>query len=296
MSIQDGQAASADNFNAAFASKSSDNTLTGKLTLNRTGSGSQVTDAQQAINDRIPLSQKGAANGVAPLNASSQIDLTYIPGTNPADGSVTPAKLSTGGPSWDTSGNLQFNSGYGSTATAYGCRAWVNFDQTSNTANLTGTYSQSGTTVTVTVTNHGLIQGQIIYSDITSGTGVDGVYTVASVTSSNVFTYTAGTSLTTSGNITLIRNTIRTSGNISSISDNGTGDFTVNFTTAMPDTNYSFTWGCRGNDTNTSVVRCIFPISTNAKTVNAFRCLSTFSVSGSWGLADYPEVNLAFFR
>jgi len=32
---------------------------------------------------------------------------------------------------------------------------------------------------------------------------------------------------------------IRDSGNVSSITDNGTGDYTVNFTTAMPDANYS---------------------------------------------------------
>lgn len=32
---------------------------------------------------------------------------------------------------------------------------------------------------------------------------------------------------------------IRASGNVSSITDNGTGDYTVNFTTAMPDANYS---------------------------------------------------------
>lgn len=32
---------------------------------------------------------------------------------------------------------------------------------------------------------------------------------------------------------------IRASGNVSSITDNGTGTYTVNFTTAMPDTNYS---------------------------------------------------------
>ena len=32
--------------------------------------------------------------------------------------------------------------------------------------------------------------------------------------------------------------TIRASGNVSSITDNGTGDYTVNFTTAMPDANY----------------------------------------------------------
>lgn len=33
---------------------------------------------------------------------------------------------------------------------------------------------------------------------------------------------------------------IRASGNVSSITDNGTGDYTVNFTTAMPDANYSY--------------------------------------------------------
>lgn len=65
-------------------------------------------------------------------------------------------------------GVLQFNSGYGSVATAYGCRAWVNFN----------------------------------------GTG-----TVA----------------------------IRASGNVSSITDNGTGDYTINFSTSMPDVNYSIT-------------------------------------------------------
>ena len=62
--------------------------------------------------------------------------------------------------------NFQFNSGYGSVATAYGCRAWVNFNGTSTVA-------------------------------------------------------------------------IRGSGNVSSITDNGTGDYTVNFTTAMPDVNYA---------------------------------------------------------
>jgi hypothetical protein len=32
---------------------------------------------------------------------------------------------------------------------------------------------------------------------------------------------------------------IRASGNVTSITDNGTGDYTINFTTAMPDVNYA---------------------------------------------------------
>ena len=44
----------------------------------------------------------------------------------------------------DSSGNLLFNSGYGSAATAYGCRAWVKF------AGATGTISASGNVSSVT--------------------------------------------------------------------------------------------------------------------------------------------------
>jgi hypothetical protein len=40
---------------------------------------------------------------------------------------------------------------------------------------------------------------------------------------------------------------IRASGNVSSITDNGTGDYTVNFTTAMPDANYGVSSCARRN-------------------------------------------------
>lgn len=40
---------------------------------------------------------------------------------------------------------------------------------------------------------------------------------------------------------------IRASGNVSSITDNGTGDYTVNFTTAMADVNYGVTLGVQTN-------------------------------------------------
>jgi hypothetical protein len=43
---------------------------------------------------------------------------------------------------------------------------------------------------------------------------------------------------------------IRASGNVTSITDNGTGDYTVNFTTALPDANYSITTGARNEGTN----------------------------------------------
>jgi len=76
----------------------------------------------------------------------------------------------------DASDNLQFNSGYGSTVTAFGVRAWVNFDGT-------GTLS------------------------------------------------------------------VKASGNVSSVTDNTTGDYTVNLTTAMPDIDYAISVNCRYDDT-----------------------------------------------
>jgi hypothetical protein len=189
----------------------------------------------------------------------------------------------------DSSGNLQFNSGYGSVVTAYGCRAWVNFDGVNNPS-VSGTYSQSGTTVTVTITNHGLIAGDIIYADITTGTGVDGRYTVATVTSSSVFTYTAGTSLTTSGNITLVRSTIRASANVSTVADLGTGAYVVNFTTAMPDANYCFSLS-GGRDTGGAPR--IIGQSTNTPTASSLR-IQTINDAGADANSEY--VCVAIFR
>ena len=97
--------------------------------------------------------------------------------------------------------NLQFNPLLpASTGTLYGVQQ-ENIESPYNF--LTGTYSQSGTTVTVTATAHGLIATNTVYVEITSGNGVEGTYTVATVPNANTFTYTAGTSLTTSGDLYL---------------------------------------------------------------------------------------------
>ena len=59
---------------------------------------------------------------------------------------------------------------------------------------------------------------------------------------------------------------VRASGNVTSIADNGTGDYTVNFTTAMPDVNYNFVFGGRansvdGNEISISCNRDVAPLS-----------------------------------
>jgi len=66
-----------------------------------------------------------------------------------------------------------------------------------------GTYSQSGTTVTITISNHGFIVGNELIINYTSGSAIDGTFVVASVTNANVFTVTAAASASTTGNVVI---------------------------------------------------------------------------------------------
>jgi hypothetical protein len=126
------------------------------------------------------------------------------------------------------SGNLQFNSGYGSVATAYGCRAWVNFN----------------------------------------GTG-----TVA----------------------------IRASGNVSSITDNGTGDYTVNFTNAMPDENFSVAALAMRNSSTAGTSQAVVPSLPGSPSDYSLAFSTTrvnlyTKTSGSVAFADCLAVTVVVFR
>ena len=67
----------------------------------------------------------------------------------------------------------------------------------------TGTYSQSGTTVTISITSHGVAIGDVLTIDYTSGSATDGTFAVASVTSDDAFTVTAAATATNSGNVSI---------------------------------------------------------------------------------------------
>jgi len=67
----------------------------------------------------------------------------------------------------------------------------------------TGTYSQSGTTVTISITSHGVAIGDVLTIDYTSGSAADGTFSVASTADSDTFTVTAASSGTNSGNVSI---------------------------------------------------------------------------------------------
>ncbi len=67
----------------------------------------------------------------------------------------------------------------------------------------TGTYSQTGTTVTISITSHGVAIGDILTIDYTTGSATDGTFAVASSADSDTFTVTAAASATNSGNVSI---------------------------------------------------------------------------------------------
>jgi len=69
------------------------------------------------------------------------------------------------------------------------------------TVSKSGTYSQTTTTITVTIAGHGLVNGQRVFLDFTTGTSRDAVFAVT-VTDANVFTVTS-TTASASGNVTM---------------------------------------------------------------------------------------------
>jgi hypothetical protein len=89
---------------------------------------------------------------------------------------------------------------------------------------------------------------------------------------------------------------IRASGNVSSITDNGTGDYTVNFTTAMPDANYSVNAVCSAAYSASNTMTNIASnsgLTEVAPTTSAIR----FTNSG-WNGTEYDAtyVSVSIFR
>ena len=91
---------------------------------------------------------------------------------------------------------------------------------------------------------------------------------------------------------------IRASGNVSSITDNGVGDYTVNFTTAMTDANYSVS-NMPHLDTANNASTAVFIGIRGTSGVPALMTTSSvrfFTENGSFALIDTPLVMLQIFR
>jgi hypothetical protein len=84
---------------------------------------------------------------------------------------------------------------------------------------------------------------------------------------------------------------IRASYNVSSITDNGTGDYTVNFTNAMPNAN--FVSVTTGGDTAAGTGGRNYNTTIAAKTTTTTEIVSALTSSGS--AIDCPAIDVAIF-
>jgi hypothetical protein len=88
---------------------------------------------------------------------------------------------------------------------------------------------------------------------------------------------------------------IRGSYNVSSITDNGTGDYTLNFTTALSDMNYAVVASAQLNGVSADVTVDTFgtPTSTTSQRI---RTGGNYSTVGNYTAADTPFLSVAIFR
>jgi hypothetical protein len=87
---------------------------------------------------------------------------------------------------------------------------------------------------------------------------------------------------------------IRGSGNISSITDNGTGNYTLNFTTAMPDVNYATCGVSTLDATGTGSGRSANCFNPRDAATSSVRILVVDGTSGS--TIDAALITVSIFR
>jgi hypothetical protein len=244
----------------------------------------------------------------------------------PSDGTVTPAKLSTGGPFWDASGDV----GIGTSSPA----------SRLDVGGQTNTEVRVQTTASATAGDASLLLiggrntdaqiGRVRFYNNTTGSNVELSRVQSSREGANdaanlqFFTRPAGGSITERARIdssgqmwtqngagSVVRAydcrawvnfngtgtvAIRASGNVTSITDNGTGDYTVNFTAAMPDANYEVNASISpsyGVGNAAAINMFSSGLTEQAPTTTAFR----FSCSPeSGGYFDPKYVSMSVFR
>ena len=91
---------------------------------------------------------------------------------------------------------------------------------------------------------------------------------------------------------------IRASGNVSSITDNGTGDYTVNFTTAMADANYNSVAMGRhySGVSDAGFIVCFQNGATDGTTGRLAGSLRVSSHQSNTTMVDSPCVTVTIFR
>ena len=187
-----------------------------KIRLHGSSSGyTDIAPVAASGNNTITLPNDGT---IISHDSAGAIGVTSVRATNAHFSGTT--RVTTGITTTShVTGDLKFNSGYGSAATAYGIRAWMRYRGDTN--------------------------------------ALDG------------------------------------SANVSSVTDNATGDFTMNFTNAMPDANYAIVAGVGYNDMSINI-GITGSGNHSAPTTSAMRFCVNANYSSS--LSDERYISIAIVR
>ena len=179
---------------------------------------------------------------------SNEMGSSSVTTSTIADGAVTPAKLSAGGPSWDSVGGtltlsstaIELGNGITSNSASY-IDFHSSFPIIDNDARI---IRESGANATLTISNIGT--GAIVMSassGVTFGSanmpnpsGSAPIYGIRAWVNFDASRDASGAT-----NASNTNRFIRSTGNVTSVLKTGAGKFTVTFTAAMPNTNYIVT-------------------------------------------------------
>lgn len=228
------------------------------------------------------ISLSGDVTGTATsFNGSANIT---IPVTINA-GSVTPADLSTGGPYWDTSGNV----GIGTSTPISDLEIVEGTRSLRIDANLSPT---GNSYITATGSTNGLLVGTTdaksvsFFTNNTLRASVESNGEINTQANPIINCPTTAKAWVNFDGTIATPSTIRASYNVSSITRTANGDYTINFTTALADANYSALISAGGGPAETYI-----SLSLNTLSVGSLR-IRTFNAVG---LANYSILSVAVF-
>lgn len=224
---------------AAASSASSASSSASAASISASNAATSASNAASSATSAAN-SATAAAASAASINPA---DIVHISGTETITGAKTFSQTITG----SITGNAGTATNGVVTTGSYADPAWitslagskVSGNISGNAANVTGTVAvANGGTGVTTSTGSGSV---VLSSSPTLTTPNINSAQFATVTgTAPLYACRAWVNFNGTGTVA-----IRASGNVSSITDNGTGDYTVNFTTAMPDANYSLTSATR---------------------------------------------------
>jgi hypothetical protein len=253
------------------------------------GNDNMVAFRKDALGMRVWQQAYGSATAFASFKDVAWTDGTNASGTwgiNVTGNAATATNLSTNLTNWSTNGTI---------TAVVGQLAWKNYGNNHTIFDASNGTAPNGTAVNNT-------NAQVAWSSSyptlmgwngtnTWGVRVDSARLADALSTvvGSAPSYAARAWVNFNGTGTVA---IRASGNVSSITDNGAGDYTVNFTTAMPDANYAVKTTAGNGGTGNALDSNNY--YNNLNSTSSCRCISY--VTGTGATTDANMFSVAIFR